>query len=474
MLQVNGGNSLGPPLSPAASVDPLKATASLPAAPALARWLTEPADHLGKFIKYSWNVYNLPQRLKELRDGRRRPSIATAEVVRGLLFTAVLRLPSLNALEGELKRRPFQRLLGRRATQPGKKLFSADTAARVLDSLEHAPLRRLLYDVVWKAERNKALRNSGLGVRRAVALDGWETFSSYHRRCDHCLSRRIRTAQGDVTQYYHRFVVAWLLGDDVEVVLDIEPLRTADLRRKDGETTDKHDGEQTAALRLLDRLHGEFGGFIDLFVLDALYANGPLMTRLTEHNYGGIITLKKETDEPLKDALALMDGQPPSQVWDDPDKKEHLEAWDVDELETLDTFKGKARVIRVEVSSTRTGKTGVWCAAVVGARARRLPSRSVHRLHRARWHEENTGFNQWTQLCHLTHVFRHKPGAVVAVLLLWLLAFNLMQLFVYKRLRRSRDPKDPCDTIRNLVAEMVQSLSLLKGFVPWALLLDTS
>jgi hypothetical protein len=199
-----------------------------------------------------------------------------------------------------------------------------------------------------------------------------------------------------------------------------------------------------------------------------------MMTRLTEHDYGGIITVKKETDEPLKDALALMAGQPPSQVWDDPDKKERLKVWDVDEIETLDTFKGKVRVVRAEVSSGRAGKTTTWCAAVIGSRARKLPAGTVHRLHRTRWHEENTAFNQWTQLWHLTHVFRHTPGAIVAVLLLWLLGFNLMQLFVYRRLRRPRLPKDPCDTIRALVAGMAQDLRALKGLVPWALLFDTS
>jgi hypothetical protein len=312
-----------------------------------------------------------------------------------LLFTAVLRLPSLNALEGEAKRAPFQRLLGRRV--PDHKLFSADTAARSLDSLAHEPLRRLLYDVVWQAERNKAFRDGPVGARRCVALDGWQAFSSYHRRCDHCLTRQVRTAQGEITQYYHSFVVAYLLGKELELVLDFEPLRPADLRRKQGQATDHHDGEQTAALRLLERLHTEFGSFIDLFVLDALYANGPMMTRLSEYDYGAIITVKKETDEPLKDALAIMRVQPSRQSWTDEEKREHIEVWDVDQIKTLDTFKGQVRVVRADVSSIRTGKTTTWCAAVVGARARQLPARTVHRVQRMRWHEENTAFKNGLQ-----------------------------------------------------------------------------
>jgi hypothetical protein len=385
----------------------------------------------------------------------------------------VLRLPSLNALEGELKRVPFQRLLGRRP-QPDHKAFSADTVARVLDSLAHDQLRQLLHGLVDKAERNKAFRDGPAGARRCVALDGWEPFASYHRRCDHCLTRQVRTALGERTQYYHAFVFAWLLSEDLEVVLDFEPLRPADLRRRDGRPAATQEGELTAALRLLDRLHADYGSFLDLFVLDSLYPNGPMMTRLTEYGYGAVITVKNEATEPLQDALAIMAHQPPCQLWNDPDRKEQVELWDVDELETLDTFRGKVRVVRAEVASTRTRRTHTWCAAVIGERARRLPARTIHRLQRLRWHQENTAFHQWGQLWNLGHVFRHTPGAVLAVLCLWLLGFNLVQLFAFRRLRRPRQPQDPCDTTRNLVAAIAQAVCALRAVVPWVALLDSS
>jgi hypothetical protein len=52
-------------------------------------------------------------------------------------------------------------------------------------------------------------------------------------------------------------------------------------------------------------LHHTYGGFIDAFVLDALYANGPVMTQLDGYGYGGFLVLKKENNEPLKEALTL-------------------------------------------------------------------------------------------------------------------------------------------------------------------------
>ena len=86
--------------------------------------------------------------------------------------------------------------------------------------------------------------------------------------------------------------------------------------------------------------------FIDAFVLDALYPCGSVLTKLHQYNYGAFVVLKKENNEPFKEALALWDGQPPCEQYDDPDTKEHINFWNVDEVETLDTFKGKVRVVR--------------------------------------------------------------------------------------------------------------------------------
>ena len=88
---------------------------------------------------------------------------------------------------------------------------------------------------------------------------------------------------------------------------------------------------------------------------------------------------------------------------------------------------------------------------------------------------EATGFNQWIKYWNFGHVFRHTPNALTAVFLLWTLAFNLLQLFVYRRLGRCRRPKDPTDTIRHIVEVMLRDVATLPEPIPWAtLLLNTS
>lgn len=55
-------------------------------------------------------------------------------------------------------------------------------------------------------------------------------------------------------------------------------------------------------------------------------------------------------------------------------------------------------------------------------------------------------------------------------------AFNLLQLFVNRRLGRCRRPKDSTDTIRHIVEVMLRDVATLREPIPrWAaLLLDTN
>ena len=93
---------------------------------------------------------------------------------------------------------------------------------------------------------------------------------------------------------------------------------------------------------------------------------------------------------------------------------------------------------------------------------------------RARWHIENTAFHQRVSYWNFNHVFHHTPNAVMAVLLLWSLVFNLLQLFVYRRLKRPRRPIDPTYTIRHIVEAMLRDIASLPHPIPWAELIDSS
>jgi len=440
-------------------------------------WIVHSRHKLQQFEKYACNVYGLPRLLQRLHDGRRDPTIPTFDVVNSLFHAALFRLPSINALEGDLRETDFQKLIGRKPEQDVK-VFSAEVISNVLDKLELDGPRDGIEDILWKAERNKAFREGSYGTMRCVAIDGWEPFASYHRHCPHCLVRKVKAKNpesGELEeskQYYHRYVVAMLLGPVIDFVLAIEPVRNDEACRNAGGEAG-HEGELTAARRLIDSLRDTYGSFIDALVFDALYANGPLMTKLDECHYGGFIVLKKDHNQPLEEALALWEGQDPCSQYDDPDKREHIDLWDAGDLETLDTYKGKVRVIRAVVTK-RDGTRKTWCFGIVGKRARKVGLRTAVKIIRARWHIEDTGFHQWVQYWNLAHVYRHTANALLAVLLLWTLVFNLLQLFIYRRLKRPRKPKDPTDTIRHMVEVMLRDLGTLPQPFPWLDLLDAT
>ena len=151
---------------------------------ALPVWIKNSRGKLHEFEKYASNVFDLPGLLASLRDQRRDPDISTFDVANSLLHTALLRIPSLNGLEGDLKKSDFQMLIGREPT-PEVKAFSAEVVSNVLDKFELDSIRETIEDVIHKAERNKAFRD-GFGPFCCVAVDGWEPFSSYQRHCPHC------------------------------------------------------------------------------------------------------------------------------------------------------------------------------------------------------------------------------------------------------------------------------------------------
>ncbi|MGC1294983.1 MAG: hypothetical protein WA869_08070, partial [Alloacidobacterium sp.] len=107
----------------------------------------------------------------------------------------MLRIPSINALEGDLKEGDFQKLIGRQPTQDVK-AFSADVVANVLDKLHQNRVRAAIEEVIHKAERNKAFRDGCYSALRCVAIDGWEPFASYDRHCPHCLVRKVKVKRG--------------------------------------------------------------------------------------------------------------------------------------------------------------------------------------------------------------------------------------------------------------------------------------
>jgi hypothetical protein len=432
---------------------------------------------LRQIVSYGRKTYGLGRLLDEITDRRRAPRTSAQLVGASVFYAGLLRIRSFNALEPRLCEGSFLRLLGARTDE---RLSTVDTLSRALRVMALEPLRALSSEMLRKAERNKVFREGWYGALRYFAVDGWEPFCSRHRHCGECLVRHVRIKGGDgteteVEEYYHRFAVAMLIDERFDLLLDFEPLLPKDLRpitarTRRGKT--RHvskptldEGELTAATRLVKRVKATFP-WLDVVVADALYANGPFLDTVSRLGLSAVVVAKKETDEPLKEALLLWANQAPQATIEDEKAHERVELWDCPEIETLQTYHGGTiRCLRGRVTKLAhpERKSSTWCLLVTGPAQRRLSAQRILAIARARWHVENTGFHQWTTRWRFSHVFTHNANAIRALFWLFFAAYNLLTLFLYCQLRsygRDRGSSAP-RTISRLVDEMLDDLARL-------------
>jgi hypothetical protein len=427
-------------------------------------------------VAYGRKVFGLGVLLSRVTDRRRRPVVEASWVAATVFFAGLLRIRSFNALEPRLSEKAFRRLVG---TGPNESLGSADTLSRALRKMDLDSVRAVSRAIIAKAERNKVFREGWHGTLRYMAIDGWEPISSEHRHCRHCLVRRVTRKARDgsvrvVDQYYHRFAVAMLIGPEFDLLLDLEPLLPADLRpavakgkkSKRIVRPKEDEGELTAAMRLLRRVKQTFG-WVDVVVGDGLYSNGPFLSLVDELGMGAITIARKETDEPLREAMAIWQIETPQVIQDG---SETIELWDCPDLETLTTYDGRIRVVRGCVTREDRPEPSTWCLLATGLPSRRLPAQKLLAIARGRWHIENTGFHQWSTHWQFTHVFVHDGNGIKALYWLFFAAYNLLTLFLYRvRAYGRHRGKDVTRTISRFVDQLRDDLARLE-LVAW----DTS
>lgn len=127
--------------------------------------------------------------------------------------------------------------------------------------------------------------------------------SSYSRCCDSCLERHVSVRKAGVkveqVQYYHRAVACQIVSSPAKPFLAIEWFQPGE-------------GEDTAALRLLGKLPDLYGSrFLDILLLDALYAQAPVLKLAERNGWDLVISLKQNQRELYQSAVRLFASRPP-------------------------------------------------------------------------------------------------------------------------------------------------------------------
>jgi Transposase DDE domain len=416
--------------------------------------MKERAHSLPSFSAWLNKGFDLRVHADQMADARIDPEIAPASIFLAVFHSFVFRLPSFQQLHSELAHSHFQRWIG--AERP----FADDTLRYSLCGFDLDPLEALLVDVNRRLKRSKSFDEGRVQGRLAAALDGIEVLSSFSRRCDCCLERRVTLKDQagrkvEQTQYYHRAVGCQMIHGPVKPFLAIEWLRPGE-------------GEDTAALRLLRRLPEMYGSrFFDILLMDALYAQTPVLELVRETGWDAVISLKQNSRDLYQSAVRLFASRPPDACFTERRdyKTYQVQLWDTEGLPFTIDHPEPVRVVRSEEvldrNRYREGERTLHSTDHEWLWVTTLPQRAfsasvIRQLGHSRWKNENNGWmdltKHWAFKHGFLHACRHRPKqtnaageresvpnhGLAAVTLILLIAFALSSAFVLRHSKLAR------------------------------------
>jgi hypothetical protein len=327
-----------------------------------------------------------------LTDSRQKPQITTGQIYQGTLLGGIFRKRSFLQIDQFLREKEVRKFIGSNRLQ-----VASDTALpRILAGLCLTQLRNLNYLIYGRAKSEGLLRLNDplLANLRIGAMDG------------SCLGGRFWATCFEI------------LGDP-PVMLDFEPMA-------------KKGKELPTASKLFNRLENRFGkGFIDLDLLDALYAS---QHHINQHLRAGIDVLIK-TDE--KTFNIIEDAEGIFNQWSnsndgiayekgiDEERLVEYEIWSAAGF----TFPGVDKPFKVARVKERNLKTGEETIFWVLTTRLSLSNQQMRELAHRRWSIENNGFKQLNDQVESKRIWTHDEDVWLRLFWIQIMAFNLIELF---------------------------------------------
>ncbi len=388
-----------------------------------------------KLLTHMKRVYQIPQKIKRLTDHREKKQISHVEVVIAVLVMLILQYESFHTVftaPESMDKRLKHVIKGR--------VPKVDTVRDVLTRTDAGEVEGILTSVIRRVRRNRVLQQPGtIGRYVVAAIDGVELFSSTKKSCPECLTRK--RDGGKRTEYFHRSVVCASIGKSPHVIFGQEMLRPRDGGEKD-------EGELTGGKRLIKRLHQEHSHFADVIVADALYLNAPFINTVLECKMDAVIRLKDESRCIFRDAEGLFQKGSGRQEGFCKGKTS-VEVWDLSGFE----IEGCEKTLRVvKFQETIQGQKEshfIWLVTTLESTPPQLLWEMMHK----RWDIEENAFHQLKTYYHADHCYCHS--AVEVIFLLMLIAFNMRELYLYRRLKNFRKRKITLKSVTRLFCDQL-------------------
>jgi hypothetical protein len=314
--------------------------------------------------------------------------------------------------------------------------------------------------------RMRVLDSARVQGRLVLGIDGTGYLVFRWKHCEHCLTRK---AGEDTTLYCHQALEAKILGPaQTALSLGTEFIDNRDVPAEGGEQKRKQDCELKASRRLLAKVRQDFPRLSLCLSLDALYACGAGFALGKDFGASYVIVFKEGSIPTLwTEFCTLLDLSPDNHLEVSEDGWRHTYRW-VDELRYTDSDKREWKLKAIHyVGEGPEGKRSEWSWLV--SADLRVNARTVQEIAwgagRARWCEENQGFNvQKTSELNLEHAYSEKAHFGAYYLLLQV-AHVMLQLLekgsLLRALAQQAGKKSAVallGSLKNIAAFLVESL----------------
>jgi len=193
--------------------------------------------------------------------------------------------------------------------------------------------------------------------------------------------------------------------------------------------------------KMLERVFHNYGdGFVDLFLLDALYKDKKTINLINSHKSHALVKTEETRLTIIQDAHGLF-----THWGDHPgvDGVEHMKGFDVDrmceyELWSCGSFEhpGVGKTMKVThvkedyIKEDRHEDFWVLCTD------ESLSGLQMRELGHIRWRIENNGFKALDEQTNCDHVYTHDAHTFLALMLMLFIGWNLLLLFNLEDIRK--------------------------------------
>jgi hypothetical protein len=351
---------------------------------------------INRFFTFANTSYTMFAVKSKVKDGRKSPQIPPSVIFLSLILMVILKKHSFLKLDQFMRTSAAKRFLGR----DRRVVVSDSTISRSLSSYFLFPLRSYLKSIFIRA--------------------------SHRGKCviDVC-GRKLKVACVDGSQFGRFYGCVLQSVGEANLLLDIEP------------TNGK--GKEIPTTRiLLDRVFDEYGdGFVDIFLLDGLYADKKTINQVVSRKSHILIKTIETSLSIIQDADGLFTHQEQFEGVEytkgfDVDRLCEYEVWSCDSFQ-FPGVKKSMKVAHVKESYTKKDRhEDFWVLCTDES----LTGLQMRELGHIRWHIENNGFKQLDEQTNCDHVYTHDAHTFEALMLSMFIGWNLLLLFNLEDVRK--------------------------------------